>query len=157
MFVMLNRYKIFFHDFAHNIFNIAYVKAKVYSIFFFKYTIVGKLKVDKTPKTMEAIEKKYETIKDGKYKPKNCTARQKVAILIPFRDRESHLRIFLNHMHTFLMKQQLEYGIYVVEQVTILSFGKFMLIFILFVAKKKMICFKNQFIISNFQQPTAYM
>ncbi|XP_034313784.2 beta-1,4-galactosyltransferase 4 [Magallana gigas] len=86
--------------------------------------LVGKLKVDKTPKTMEAIEKKYETIKDGKYKPKNCTARQKVAILIPFRDRESHLRIFLNHMHTFLMKQQLEYGIYVVEQTKGLEFNR---------------------------------
>lgn len=88
-------------------------------VFYLKYEIVGTLKVDKTLQTMEAIEKKYEMKKDGKYKPKHCTARQKVAILIPFRDRENHLRIFLNHMHAFLMKQQLEYGIYVVEQVTI--------------------------------------
>lgn len=57
-------------------------------------------------------------VKDGRYQPDNCTARQKVAILIPFRDRESHLTIFLNHIHAFLMKQQLEYAIYVVEQVT---------------------------------------
>lgn len=57
-------------------------------------------------------------VKDGRYKPDDCTARQKVAILIPFRDRERHLTIFLNHIHAFLMKQQLEYAIYVVEQVT---------------------------------------
>lgn len=86
--------------------------------------LVGKFKVDKTPQTLKAIEKKYETMKNGKYKPKNCTARQKVAILIPFRDRESHLRIFLNHMHAFLMKQQLEYGIYVVEQAQGLEFNR---------------------------------
>lgn len=86
--------------------------------------LAGKLKVDKTPKTIEAIEKKYEMLKDGKFKPKNCTARQKVAILIPFRDRESHLGIFLNHMHAFLMNQQLEYGIYVVEQTKGLEFNR---------------------------------
>lgn len=97
----------------------SFYECKSCLFFYLKYEIVGTLKVDKTLQTMEAIEKKYEMMKDGKYKPKNCTARQKVAILIPFRDRENHLRIFLNHMHAFLMKQQLEYGIYVVEQVTI--------------------------------------
>lgn len=97
------------------------MNAKVSSFFDSLYEIVGKLNVDKTPQTMEAVEKKYETMRDGKYKPKNCTARQKVAILIPFRDREIHLGIFFNHMHAFLIKQHLEYGIYVVEQVTIFS------------------------------------
>lgn len=72
MFVMLNRYKIFFYDFVYIIFNIVYVKVKVYFIFFFKYIIVWKLKVDKILKIMEVIEKKYEMIKDGKYKLKNC-------------------------------------------------------------------------------------
>lgn len=33
-----------------------------------------------------------------------------------FRDRQQHLAIFLNHMHPFLMKQQIEYGIFVIEQ-----------------------------------------
>ncbi|XP_061175167.1 beta-1,4-N-acetylgalactosaminyltransferase bre-4-like [Saccostrea echinata] len=52
---------------------------------------------------------------NGSHRPGHCTSRSKVAILIPYRDRDSHLRIFLNNMHTFLMKQQLDYGIYVVE------------------------------------------
>jgi hypothetical protein len=54
---------------------------------------------------------------NGTYRPEKCKARHKVAILIPYRDRATHLRLFLNHMHAFLMKQQLEYGIYVVELV----------------------------------------
>ena len=33
------------------------------------------------------------------------------------RDREEHLRIFLNHIHGFLQKQLIDYGIYIVEQV----------------------------------------
>ena len=32
-----------------------------------------------------------------------------MAILIPFRDRESHLRIFLFNFHPFLIRQNLEY------------------------------------------------
>lgn len=64
------------------------------------------------------MERTYSLIQNGQYKPENCESRQNVAILIPFRDRESHLRIFLNNMHPFLMRQQLQYGIYVVEQVS---------------------------------------
>ena len=53
----------------------------------------------------------------GRYFPKNCKAKQKIAIIIPYRDRELHLRVFLLNMHPFLMQQQLDYGIYVIEQV----------------------------------------
>ena len=53
----------------------------------------------------------------GQWRPSNCRARHKVALIVPYRDRESHLRIFLNHIHPFLQHQQLDYGIYLVEQV----------------------------------------
>ncbi|XP_040273734.1 beta-1,4-galactosyltransferase 1-like [Bufo bufo] len=52
----------------------------------------------------------------GHNKPDNCTALQKIAIIIPFRNREPHLKIWLYNMHPFLQKQQADYGIYVVEQ-----------------------------------------
>ena len=58
-------------------------------------------------------------IEGGRYKPPNCTSRERVAIIIPFRDREEHLKIFLRHMHPFLQRQKLEYGIYVIELVSI--------------------------------------
>nr|XP_022314109.1 beta-1,4-galactosyltransferase 4-like isoform X2 [Crassostrea virginica] len=61
------------------------------------------------------IEKKFQKVIKGSYQPENCKARHKVAILVPYRDRDTHLRIFINHMHSFLIRQQLEYGIYIVE------------------------------------------
>ena len=59
----------------------------------------------------------------GRWHPLDCTSRNKVAIIIPYRDREQHLILFLQHMHPYLQKQQLDYGIYVVEMVSnILAF-----------------------------------
>jgi hypothetical protein len=52
----------------------------------------------------------------GRNRPRSCASRHKVAIIIPLRDREQHLRQFLRHMHPFLIKQQLDYTIFVVEQ-----------------------------------------
>ncbi|XP_048769557.1 beta-1,4-N-acetylgalactosaminyltransferase bre-4-like isoform X2 [Ostrea edulis] len=59
---------------------------------------------------------KYQTVRcGGHFRPSNCKARQKVALLIPFRDRYAHLKIFMNHIHPFLMRQQLDYGIYLID------------------------------------------
>ncbi|CAG5134431.1 unnamed protein product [Candidula unifasciata] len=52
----------------------------------------------------------------GHYIPLLCKSKYKVAIIVPFRDRDVHLKIFLRHMHPFLQRQNLEYGIIVVEQ-----------------------------------------
>ena len=43
----------------------------------------------------------------GAWRPSSCLARQRVALIVPFRDREEHLRIFLYHMHRLLSRQQL--------------------------------------------------
>lgn len=50
------------------------------------------------------------------YRPRECKARYVVALVIPYRDRSKHLSIFLNNIHRLLMKQQIDYGIFVVEQ-----------------------------------------
>ncbi|CAH2292909.1 beta-1,4-galactosyltransferase 1-like [Pelobates cultripes] len=52
----------------------------------------------------------------GHWEPHNCTARQKLAIIIPFRNREPHLKIWLYYMHPFLQRQQAVYAVYVIEQ-----------------------------------------
>ena len=57
----------------------------------------------------------------GLWRPTDCRARHHVAIVIPYRQREGHLKMFLNNMHAFLQRQQLEYGIYIVDQVRRLS------------------------------------
>lgn len=52
----------------------------------------------------------------GSWKPKHCTSLFDVAIIVPFRNREFQLKIFLSYMHPFLQKQMLNYQIIVVEQ-----------------------------------------
>ncbi|RWS21609.1 beta-1:4-N-acetylgalactosaminyltransferase bre-4-like protein [Leptotrombidium deliense] len=54
--------------------------------------------------------------RNGHYIPNDNKSNETVAIVIPVRGREMHLKIFLRYMHPFLMKQQIEYGIYVIEQ-----------------------------------------
>ena len=79
----------------------------------------GAVKVETvTIPPMKKIEKLYQTKLElgGRFKPKQCIARHRVAIIVPYRDREEHLRTFLLHMHSYLPRQQLDYGIFVVEQ-----------------------------------------
>ncbi|XP_013406056.1 uncharacterized protein LOC106170630 isoform X2 [Lingula anatina] len=73
----------------------------------------------------------------GQWKPENCTAQTHVAIIIPFRDRDAHLRIFLNNMHPFLQKQKLDYRIYIVEQKATTIFNRGLLMNIGFVESAK--------------------
>lgn len=60
----------------------------------------------------------------GKWKPKECKSRNKVALIVPYRDRLINLHQFLNHMHPFLKKQQMEYGIYLIEPVANITFNR---------------------------------
>ena len=52
----------------------------------------------------------------GSSKPTECLARTKLAVIIAYRDREEHLKIFLHHMHPIFQRQLLDYRIFVVEQ-----------------------------------------
>jgi hypothetical protein len=76
--------------------------------------------------------------------PKDCQARHKVALIIPYRfgkythfsyvniycrDREHHLRIFLHNLHSFLRKQQLDYAIFIIQQVADQTFNRGLLFF----------------------------
>uniref|UniRef100_A0A3B5PPM1 Galactosyltransferase N-terminal domain-containing protein n=1 Tax=Xiphophorus maculatus TaxID=8083 RepID=A0A3B5PPM1_XIPMA len=52
----------------------------------------------------------------GRYRPTSCRAKQKVAVIIPFRNRYEHLTHWLYYLHPVLMRQQLDYGVYVINQ-----------------------------------------
>lgn len=52
----------------------------------------------------------------GRYAPKDCVSPHKVAIIIPFRNRQEHLKYWLYYLHPILQRQQLDYGIYVINQ-----------------------------------------
>lgn len=67
--------------------------------------------------TVYDLEKRFPWLKPGgHWSPENCKVDRKVAIIIPFRCRGEHLLIFLQHMHPFLKKQQLDYTVFIVEQ-----------------------------------------
>ncbi len=77
--------------------------------------------------SIEKVELSYKNLSiklGGESAPKNCTSRYKVAIIVPYRNRETNLRIFLKHMHPFLIKQQLDYGIFLVEPVDTIQFNR---------------------------------
>lgn len=75
-----------------------------------------------------AIEAAFPQLeRGGRWRPPECNARHKVAIIVPYRDREDHLRTFLLNIHRFLQRQQNEYGIYIVEQSGTGSFNRAML------------------------------
>jgi hypothetical protein len=52
----------------------------------------------------------------GRYEPTECRPRYNVAIVVPYRNREAHLKAFLANLHPFLQRQQLAYTIFIVKQ-----------------------------------------
>ncbi|KAJ8712180.1 hypothetical protein PYW07_005022 [Mythimna separata] len=63
------------------------------------------------------IKAKMADVKTGGiYQPTHCKALQSVAVIIAYRGCKNCLSTFMNTLHTFLIKQQLDYQIFVVEQ-----------------------------------------
>ncbi|KAM7000481.1 beta-1,4-galactosyltransferase 1 [Tautogolabrus adspersus] len=80
--------------------------------------LVGPLRVEfTTPVSLEQVKKVNPDLQPGgRFKPKDCEALQKVAIIIPFRKRDEHLKFWLHYLHPILQRQQLDYGVYVINQ-----------------------------------------
>lgn len=60
----------------------------------------------------------------GQSAPSECETKYKIAIIIPYRDRLTNLKVFLNNMHPFFMRQKMNYGIYLVEPSQNLTFNR---------------------------------
>lgn len=52
----------------------------------------------------------------GVWQPSDCVSQHHVAIIVPYRDRLSHLKVFIAYMHPFLQMQKISYQIFVIEQ-----------------------------------------
>lgn len=89
----------------------------------------GRLYVSKDPKDMTELEKVHsgDMLSGGLYKQPGCISRHRVAIIIPFRDREEHLRLLLHHLIPILKRQLLEFRIYVVDLLFGVTFNRAML------------------------------
>ncbi|KAM4047908.1 beta-1,4-galactosyltransferase 4-like isoform 1-T3 [Anomaloglossus baeobatrachus] len=74
--------------------------------------------------TLADVEKKFPMMSDGHYQPETCRAQQKVAILIPYRNRERHLLYLLDNLLPFLQRQQLDYAIYIINQAGDVTFNR---------------------------------
>ncbi len=101
--------------------------------------LIGPILVNIENESFENIEKILPQIEiGGRFQPQECIARHKVAIIIPYRDREEHLKIFLRNIHPMLERQQLDYGIYVVEQFGNKSFNRAKLMNVGFLESRKL-------------------
>ncbi|XP_077004066.1 beta-1,4-galactosyltransferase 1 [Tamandua tetradactyla] len=80
--------------------------------------LVGPMLIEfNIPVNLELVAKENPEVKvGGRYTPKNCISPHKVAIIIPFRNRQEHLKYWLYYLHPILQRQQLDYGIYVINQ-----------------------------------------
>ena len=78
-----------------------------------------------TSTTKDILNSTLVTKHGGRWAPASCVARQKLAIIIPFRDRDQHLLTMLSVLHPMLQKQLIDYTIFVVEQVWELHEARF--------------------------------
>ncbi|XP_017296711.2 beta-1,4-galactosyltransferase 1 [Kryptolebias marmoratus] len=75
--------------------------------------------------TLAEVQRKNPlVIRGGRYRPPDCEARHKTAIIIPHRNREHHLKFLLYYLHPFLQRQQLSYSIYVIHQAGSYTFNR---------------------------------
>nr|XP_054358836.1 beta-1,4-galactosyltransferase 1 isoform X2 [Pongo pygmaeus] len=80
--------------------------------------LVGPMLIEfNMPVDLELVAKQNPNVKmGGRYAPRDCVSPHKVAIIIPFRNRQEHLKYWLYYLHPVLQRQQLDYGIYVINQ-----------------------------------------
>lgn len=61
----------------------------------------------------------------GRYHNRNCDVAQNVAIVVPYRNRAEHLKIFVHYMHLYLVNQNaINYQLFIVEQNDSLPFNR---------------------------------
>ncbi|XP_051736184.1 beta-1,4-galactosyltransferase 3 isoform X2 [Ctenopharyngodon idella] len=70
--------------------------------------LVGPVSVHlSTPPSLEEIKEKNPLVTlGGHYRPPDCEPRHHTAIVVPYRNRQTHLRALLYHLHPFLQRQQ---------------------------------------------------
>ncbi|KAJ7353783.1 hypothetical protein OS493_032368 [Desmophyllum pertusum] len=95
---------------------------------------VGPLYVDEKIPKMKDVENEMSSEfkggwvnKGGSWKPTECKARVKMALIIPYRNRYEQLSIFVRHMHPMLKRQNVDYRILVIEQAGDTVFNRAML------------------------------
>jgi len=91
------------------------------------YAVLVQVNVRETL-TINSVERWHPDVHvGGRWSPVNCTAWQKIAIIISYKDRYEQLILLLNRLHTLLKRQMMYYQIFVIEQVICLRFVVYVL------------------------------
>uniref|UniRef100_A0A8D8S4A2 Beta-1,4-N-acetylgalactosaminyltransferase n=1 Tax=Cacopsylla melanoneura TaxID=428564 RepID=A0A8D8S4A2_9HEMI len=83
---------------------------------FEKYDSTYSKNFDLNETALNNLHSRHHIRQGGAWEPIHCIPQHHVAIIVPYRDRETQLKIFLSHMHGFLQKQSISYQIFVIEQ-----------------------------------------
>ncbi|XP_071101720.1 beta-1,4-galactosyltransferase 3-like isoform X1 [Haliotis cracherodii] len=77
---------------------------------------IAKVDIFDEPAVEDIVARNPTVQKGGWWKPEGCSSWQKVAIIIPYRDRWQHLKKLLHRLHPMLRRQQIHYQVFVIEQ-----------------------------------------
>nr|XP_054918114.1 beta-1,4-N-acetylgalactosaminyltransferase bre-4-like isoform X4 [Dermacentor andersoni] len=87
--------------------------------------LVGHLPIKRRVPSLDVMHEAFPHVTDGgRFTPKECTPKHRVAILVPYRDRAKHLQLFIFNIHRFMSRQQIEYGVYIIEQADTSAFNR---------------------------------
>lgn len=88
--------------------------------------LIGAFEPDVTNVTLETVENRFKNLLQpgGYHTPNECRARDRVAVIVAVRDREFQIPVFLKNIHPLMMRQQIEYQIFIVEQAPGFWFNK---------------------------------
>ncbi|KAI8750559.1 beta-N-acetyl-D-glucosaminide beta-1 4-N-acetylglucosaminyl-transferase-like isoform X1 [Biomphalaria glabrata] len=88
-------------------------------------TLFGRFEPAMTPMTMEELSSMFPVVqKGGHYSPRGCKPVEKTLLIIPYRNRCSQLYTLLPVLISMLIRQNINFSIYVIEQITPGKFNK---------------------------------
>ena len=74
-------------------------------------------RINTTVPSLEELSRSYPEVRPGgHWQPARCRQRQRIAVLIPLRQRWHQLPVLVKYLHLILALQWRHYTIYVVEQ-----------------------------------------
>jgi len=80
-------------------------------------TLIGRINIPHLPPLFSDLQLLHtELILGGSWTPQSCIPRHRVAVIIPYRNRQLDLRRLLAILHPMLQRQLLQYKIFIVEQ-----------------------------------------
>ncbi|KAH9524433.1 Beta-1,4-galactosyltransferase 2, partial [Bulinus truncatus] len=77
----------------------------------------GHLDIDRALLSLKQLVSKYKYLqREGRFRPSVCEPLQRLAVIIPYRKRWSHLMVLLNNLIPFLIRQQADVTFFVIQQ-----------------------------------------